>query len=306
VGVGVSKSLSLGNSAQTALPDLLEYFALDSETDVVLAYLEGVVDGEHFKRAVRKLTACKPLVLLKGGLAEVGQRAAASHTGSMASNTRIFDGICRQLGVARATTVEEAFEWAATFSTQPLPKGRRTVVFSTVGGWGVLAADACEAAGLDLISLPEEICKQIDEMVPARWSRNNPIDLAGGESRDTVPEVIELICAHPEVDAVIHLGLGIQAAQAAVLESGEFHPDYGLDRIASFHQKQDRRYAAAASESSERHGVPVLSATELVVSHPENPGPRGLREEGRLGYASAHKAVRALRALVDYAEFRRG
>jgi acyl-CoA synthetase (NDP forming) len=303
--VGVSKAVSLGNSAQTTLFDMLEYFAVDPDTDVVVSYLEGIADGRHFQQAARNLTRRKPLVLLKGGVAEGGKRAAASHTGALASDDNIFDGICRQLGVLRATTVEEAFEWAATLATQPLPKGRRTVIFSTVGGWGVLAADACSVAGLDLIELPAEIIAAIDEMVPARWSRGNPIDLAGGEGRDTIPEVLELICAHPDVDAVIHLGIGIQAAQARVLETGPFHPDYGLDRIASFHKRQDRRYAAAGREASERHGVPLLAATELAFTHPDNEGPLGVREEGRLCYPSAHRAVRALRALVDYAEFRK-
>jgi acetyltransferase len=203
--------------------------------------------------------------------------------------------------------VEDAFEWAATLATQPLPRGRRVVVFTTAGGWGVLAADACAQAGLDLIPLPDELRAEIDAKVPARWSRNNPIDLAGGETRDTIPEVLDSICAHPDVDAVIHLGIGIQAAQAYGLKSGPFHPEYGLDRIASFHERQDRRYAQAAREASERHGVPVLTASELVNTdrHYGNAGPRGVREEGRLCFASAHRAVRALRALVDYAEFRR-
>ena len=171
--------------------------------------------------------------------------------------------------------MEHAFEWAASFATQPLPRGRRTVIFTTAGGWGVLAADACVAAGLELIPLPEDLLAQIDTMVPPRWSRNNPVDLAGGETRDTVPEVLDLICAHPEVDAVIHLGLGIQAAQANAFRSGGFYPEHGLDRIVEFHERQDRRYATAAREASERHGKPVLTATELVLrgSGLRQPGP---------------------------------
>ncbi|MBW2274864.1 MAG: hypothetical protein JRG96_16480, partial [Deltaproteobacteria bacterium] len=249
-------------------------------------------------------TAHKPLVLMKGGAGGAGKRAAASHTGALASDDRIFDGLCGQLGVLRASSIEQAFEWAATCATQPLPRGRRVVIFTSVGGWGVLAADACEAAGLEVIALPDDLREQIDAMVPARWSRSNPIDLAGGETRDTIPELLEWLCAHPEVDAVIHLGLGIQAAQAAQFKSGEFYPGHGLERIAAYHEKQDRRYAAAAKEASLRHGVPVLSATELAVSNPENPGPMALREAGRLCYPSAHRAVEALRALVAYAEFR--
>jgi acetyltransferase len=203
--------------------------------------------------------------------------------------------------------VEDAFEWAATFATQPLPRGRRVIVFTTAGGWGVLAADACAAAGLELIPLPEDVKRRIDALVPSRWSRNNPIDLAGGETRDTIPEVLDLVCAHAGVDAVIHLGIGIQAASAHVLESGRFYPGYGLERIVAFHRRQDRRYASAAREASERHAKPVLTATELVHTdrHYGNPGPRGVLAEGRYCYPSAHRAVRALRALVDYAEFRR-
>jgi len=304
-GIGVSKAISCGNAAQLHVADYLEYFAADPDTKVVLAYLEGVGDGARFRDVVRRLTARKPLVLVKGGAAAEGQRAAASHTGSLATDDRVFDGVARQLGVLRAPTVEEAFEWAAALATQPLPRGRRTVVLTTVGGWGVLAADACAAAGLELVPLPEDLRAAIDARVPSRWSRNNPIDLAGGETRDTVPEVLERVCAHPDVDAVIHLGLGIQAASAQVMRSGPFYPGHGLERIVEYHERQDRRYARAAREASERHGKPVLSATELVHTdrHYGNAGPLGLREEGRVCHASAHRAVRALRALVDRAEF---
>jgi acetyltransferase len=303
-GVGVSKAVSLGNSAQTGLADVLEYFAVDPDTDVAVCYVEGITDGRRFRRAVERLTARKPLVLVKGGASGAGARAAASHTGALASDDRVFDGLCRQLGVLRAPTVEEAFEWAATLASQPLPRGRRTLVFTTVGGWGVLAADACAGAGLELIPLPDDIRAKIDTMVPARWSRNNPIDLAGGETRDTVPEVLELITSHPDVDAVLHLGLGIQSAQARLFETGPFYPEHGLERIAGYHEKQDARFAAAAREASARHGKPVLSVTELAISNPDNPGPAAVREGGRVCYPSAHRAVRALRALVDRAEFR--
>ena len=306
-GVGISKAISCGNSAQTTLADYLDYYGADPETDVALAYLEGVSDGAHFIDAVRSFCRRKPLVFVKGGVAAEGKRAAASHTGSLASDDRVFEGVARQLGALRAPSVEEAFEWAASFATQPLPKGRRTVVFTTAGGWGVLAADACAAQGLELIPLPEALRAKIDTMVPARWSRNNPIDLAGGETRDTIPELLDLVASHPDVDAIVHLGIGIQAASAQVLKTGPFYPEHGLERIVAFHERQDRRYASAAREASERHGVPILTASELVNTdrHYGNPGPRGVLAEGRFCYASAHRAIRALRALVDYAEFRR-
>ena len=305
-GVGVAKAVSCGNSAQTRLAHYLDYFAADPDTDVALAYLESAADGAQLIDSLRAFSARKPLVLVKGGAAHEGRRAAASHTGALAGDDRVFDGLCHQLGVLRAPSVEEAFDWAASFATQPLPRGRRVVVLTTAGGWGVLAADACAAAGLDLIELPEELRERIDGLVPSRWSRGNPIDLAGGETRDTIPEVMDLVCAHPDVDAVIHLGLGIQANSAQVLRSGAFYPEHGLERIVAFHERQDRRYAEAARVASERHGVPVLCASELVHTdrHYGNAGPRGVREGGRLCYVSAHRAVSALRAMVDYAEYR--
>ena len=306
-GVGVSKAVSAGNSAHTNIADYLEYFAADPETEVVLAYLEGVPDGPHFIDAVRALTQRKPLVVVKGGAAAEGQRAALSHTGSLATDDRVFDGLCRQFGILRAPTIEHAFEWAATLATQPLPPGRRVVVFTTVGGWGVLTADACAQAGLDLIPLPQDLVETISTLVPARWSHNNPIDLAGGETRDTVPEILDLVCAHPEVDAVLHLGLGIQAATAHGFKGGAFYPDHGLERMAGFHENQERRYAAAAAAASDKHQKPVLTTTELVYTAWEygNAGPLAVRAAGRVCYPSAHRAVAALRAAIDYAEFRR-
>jgi hypothetical protein len=156
------------------------------------------------------------------------------------------------------------------------------------------------------MALPDDLRARIDAMLPARWSRQNPVDLAGGETRDTIPDALDLVCAHPDVDAVVFLGLGIQANQAHVLRSGPFFPGYGLDRIAEFHERQERRYADAARAASERHQKPVLVATELVYADRAygNPGPIAVREGGRLCYPSAHRAVSALRAMVDYVDFR--
>jgi len=181
------------------------------------------------------------------------------------------------------------------------------VICSTAGGWGVLAADACAAAGLELVPLPDDIRRKIDGMVPARWSRQNPIDLAGGETRDTVPDVLDLVCAHPDVDAVLLLGMGIQSNQAHAFRSGPFFPGHGLERICEFHERQDRRYADAARDASERHGKPALVATELTYADRAygNAGPLAVRAGGRVCYPSAHRAVAALAALVEYAEFRR-
>ncbi|CAN5264137.1 acetate--CoA ligase family protein [soil metagenome] len=293
-GVGISRAVSAGNAAAVTVGDYLDFYATDPETAVGLAYVEGVPDGRAFLARMTDVARAKPLVLVKGGATAGGQRAAASHTGSLATDDRVFDGACRQAGITRATTVEEAFEAAATFATQPLPAGPRVVVMTTAGGWGVVTADAIAATALELTQLPADLLAAIDEKLPPRWSRNNPVDLAGGETRDTIPEVLELIASHPEVDAVIQLGLGIQANQARLMRRGPFYPDHGLERIAAYHERQDTRFAEAAAEISNATAKPILLATELAVADPDNAGPAAVRATGRLCYPSANRAVIAL------------
>ncbi len=294
-GVGISRAVSAGNAAATGVADFLTYYARDPETEVGLAYVEGLPDGRAFFDAVREVTATMPVVVLKGGATAGGARAAASHTGSLSTDDRTFDGACRQAGITRAATVEAAFEAAATFATQPLPKGNRVVVMTTAGGWGVVTADAIAAdPDLDLIDLPGDLRDAIDQKLPPRWSRSNPVDLAGGETRDTIPEVLELIAAHADVDAVIYLGLGIQSNQARMLRDGPFAADPDVERIIAYHERQDARFAQAAHDVSVATGKPVLVATELAVAFPDNPGPATVRATGRLCYSSADRAVAAL------------
>src|SRR5581483_8668967 len=157
-GVGVSRAVSAGNAAAVTVPDYLEFFADDAETIVGLAYVEGISDGRAFFERIRTVTERMPLVLVKGGASAVGARAAASHTGSLATDDRVFDGACRQAGVVRAATIEEAYEAAATFATQPLPAGPNVCVVSTAGGWGVVTADAISRTrGLSLLPLPDDL-----------------------------------------------------------------------------------------------------------------------------------------------------
>ena len=304
-GVGISRAVSAGNAAAVTPADYLDWYADDEATDVSLAYVEGIADGRGLLERLASVAARKPLVLVKGGATEGGAMAAASHTGALAANDKVFDGACRQAGVTRAATVEEAFEAAASFATQPLPKGPNTVVLTTAGGWGVVTSDAIISDGrLQLMALPDDLKAQLDTKLPARWSHNNPVDCAGGETRDTIPEVLEMIAAHPAVDAIIYIGLGIQSNQARLMKEGQFYPDHGLDRIVAYHERQDERFAEAAVALSVRYGKPILCATELAVADPDNPGPRAVRAAGRLCYASGNRAVTALGHLWHYAQFR--
>ena len=304
-GIGISRAVSAGNAAATTVADYLSWYSTDPATSVGLAYVEGIDDGRAFFDAVRAITPTKPVVLVKGGATAGGARAASSHTGSLATDDRVFDGACRQAGVCRAATVEEAFEAAATLATQPLPSGNRVVVMTTAGGWGVVTADAISRSKvLELVELPEDLLAEVDTLLPPRWSRNNPVDLAGGETRDTIPQVMEMIARHPSVDSIVYLGVGIQSNQAAMMRRGRFYPDHGLERIVEYHERQDARFAQAAADISAATGKPILTATELAVSDPTNAGPATVKATGRVCYASANRAVTALEHLTRYARFR--
>jgi acyl-CoA synthetase (NDP forming) len=304
-GVGVSRAVSAGNAAAVTVPDFLDYYADDPETDVGLAYVEGITDGRAFFERMRSVAERMPLVVVKGGTSDVGARAAASHTGSLATDDRVFDGACRQAGVVRAATIEEAYEAAATFATQPLPEGPNVCVVSTAGGWGVVTADAISRTrGLTLLPLPDDLKEELDRHLPPRWSRNNPIDMAGGETKDTIPTVLEVAARHPAVDAVVFLGMGIQGNQGRMEQEGPFYPGHGLERIVGYHERQDRRFTETAAALSKAIGKPILTATELAITDRANPAVAGCRDSGELCYASANRAVTALGHLWTYARYR--
>ena len=157
---------------------------------------------------------------------------------------------------------------------------------------------------LQMISLPKDLEEQLDELLPPRWSKNNPIDCAGGETRDTIPEILDIVARHDMVDAIIYLGIGIQSNQARLMREGRFYPDHGLERIVNYHQRQDERFAQAAHLTSQKYDKPILTATELSVADPENAGARAVRSSGRLCYASGDRAAIALGHIYRYAQFR--
>jgi acetyltransferase len=300
-GVGISRAVSVGNGAQVGVADFMEWYATDPETTVGLSYLEHV--GDDTIERLGAVAQQMPVVVMRGGRSPSGVDAVAAHTGSSAGRDGTDEALA-EAGVTVVGSIAEAYRTAATFATQPLPRGPRTVVFGTAGGWCVITGDAVERSELDLIDLPPDLAAEIDARVPPRWSRRNPVDLAGGETRDTIPELLPLIAAHPEVDAVIYLGLGIQSNTAAMERAGRFYPDHGLDRIVEYHERQDTRFAEAAARAGDDSGKPVITFTELALTDPTNAGPAAVRAGGRYCHSAGDEAVKALEHLWRYARRR--
>ena len=202
-GVGLSAFVSIGNKADVSSNDLLEWWQDDDQTELVLLYLESFGNPRKFARLARRVARQKPIVAMKGGRTGSGARAAGSHTAALAGSETAVEALFHQAGVIRADTLEELVDVTALLSSQPLPRGRRVVLLTNAGGLGILCADACEAAGLELPSLAEETSQALAELLPQEASLANPVDMLGSATEETYEAVLPHLIADPGVDAVI-------------------------------------------------------------------------------------------------------
>ena len=213
-GLGLSAFVSIGNKADVSSNDLLEWWEDDPTTDVVLLYLESFGNPRRFGTLARRVARSKPILAVKSGTTGAGARAASSHTAALAGSEAAVDAVFRQAGVIRAGSLEELIDVAALLSTQPLPRGRRVAVLTNAGGLGILCADACEAAGLELPRLGDETVRQLEAILPAEASVANPVDMLGSASDDSYRAALPLLLADPAIDAVIALFVPAVSATA--------------------------------------------------------------------------------------------
>jgi len=179
--IGFSKFISMGNKAGVNENELLRYLKDDPKTDVILMYLEDLVNGREFMTIAQEITNHpmhpKPILALKAGRTLTGAKAASSHTGSMAGADSVYDAIFKQSGVIRGNTLEELFDYVKAFSTQPFPSGNNTAIITNSGGPGILATDTLINNGLNVKPFSENVKKQLRKHLPSSVSLNNPLDL---------------------------------------------------------------------------------------------------------------------------------
>jgi acetate---CoA ligase (ADP-forming) len=203
--LGFSSFVSIGNKADVSSNDLLEWWEDDDATELVLLYLESFGNPQKFARVARRVARRKPILALKSGSTEAGARAASSHTAALASSDTAVEALFRQAGVIRAATLEELVDVAALLSSQPLPGGRRVGVVTNAGGLGILCADACAAAGLELPEPSEETQAALRPLLPSEASLANPVDLLGSATAATFEAAIPPLLADKRLDALIVL-----------------------------------------------------------------------------------------------------
>ncbi len=249
-GIRFSKVISYGNATDLDESDFFEYCLADPETEIILAYIEGVKDGRRFQRALRAASAAKPTVLLKGGATDAGDRATRSHTGSLAGSAQVWEGLCRQAGVVSVDGLDDLADMAVTFRLLKPPSGRGVAVIVVGGGSSVLAADRAERLGLRVPPLSDEAQAKLRSFTPlAGTSVRNPLDTVALEDREGFHKTVNIVGNEPNIDCILILP----------------RLDWWLDRVPDVDETV-RATVAKMKEAADQSPVPVA----LALRTPDN------------------------------------
>src|SRR5690606_21688726 len=202
-GIWIRQCVSVGNKPDVSGNDLLEYWEEDEAIRVILMYLESLGNPRKFTRIARRVTRRKPIVVVKSGRTAAGARAASSHTGALAGTDATADALFAQCGVIRVESVQALFDVALAFSHLPIPGGNRVAIVTNAGGPGIMIADACEAAGLEVVELTEETQARLRASMPEEASVRNPVDMIASATAESYRIALDAVLADPRVDAAI-------------------------------------------------------------------------------------------------------
>jgi len=302
--MGFSKFISFGNKADVNEIDLLEYLAHDEKTSVIAMYLEDVTNGRRFIETVHKIfwETNKPMLCLKSGRTPEGAKAVSSHTGSLAGSDSVYDALLIQSGVQRVDTIAELFDYAALYTTQPLPKGNRVAIITNAGGPGIMATDAAVRHGLQLAEVSDATREKLRPALPPTASLRNPIDVIGDARADRYKAAVRTVLEDENVD----MGIVILTPQSMtdIEGSAAIVPEAvkGINKpvVCSFMGARDvapgveiLRKAGIPNYPFPEDGVKSLAAADRLVSLHEIPR-REMPVFNDLQVDKAHELIRQL------------
>jgi acetate---CoA ligase (ADP-forming) len=203
LNIGISSFVSVGNKIDVSGNDLIQYWAEDRHTSVILLYLESFGNPKKFAEIARRVARLKPIVAVKAGRSSAGARAASSHTGALAATDTVVDALFHQAGVIRTNTLEELFDVATLLAHQPIPRGRRVAILTNAGGPGILAADACAANGLELVALSERTRAELRSFLPESASVANPVDMLASAPPEHYGRALAALIRDEHVDSIL-------------------------------------------------------------------------------------------------------
>jgi len=233
LNMGISGFVSVGNRADISSNDLLQYWEDDPATKVILLYLESFGNPRRFNRIAKRVSAKKPIVVVKSGATLVGSRAASSHTGALATPEVVSDALFRQTGIIRVDNIQELFDVATLLSNQPLPRGKRLVILTNGGGPGILAADASEQHGLTLSELSPETTDKLDQLIKRDIRIGNPLDLTGSVTPQEFEGSLRVLAEDDNVDAVLALFVPAAVVDSTLVEEA-------IRRVSLLYQRRKK------------------------------------------------------------------
>ena len=273
--IGLSKLISIGNKADISEIDMLAALARDSQTKVIVGYLEDISSGDDFIKAAEDASNRKPVIILKSGTTAAGQKAAASHTGVLSGVDTAYGAAFKRSGVCRADTFDAMFDFAAAFNLQPLPNGNRILIITNAGGPGTMAADAVEKAGMRVVSLNRNVSTALRSKLPAAASIANPVDVLGDAGPERYVSALAAAQQDNSIDAVIIL----------------------LTPQAMTQPKETARAIIDQMDGSK----PVLAS--FMGGKNVMPGRQELAAGGLPDYESPERAIAVLKAMYNYHEW---
>lgn len=274
--LGLSKVVSVGNKADINEDDLLKYFETDQDTDVVMGYLENIVSGDRFIKVASKISTQKPVVILKSGTSDAGQRAAASHTGVLSGADTAYGAAFKRSGIIRADTFDALFDYATALSMQPLPKGKRVLIITNAGGPGIMAADAVEHAGLQVAELSTNTAASLRIQLPEMANVGNPVDVLGDAPPERYADALAAAQKDESVDAIIVI----------------------LSPQAMTDPKATAKAIALSIDGSKPVLASFMGGSNVTIGRNE------LTAANLPDYASPERAVAALKVMYEYATWR--
>ncbi|MBI5815030.1 MAG: acetate--CoA ligase family protein [Nitrospinae bacterium] len=274
--IGLAKMVSIGNKADLDESDFLRAFAKDDGTKVIMGYLENITNGDEFIKVAEEAAGIKPVVILKVGTTKAGVKAASSHTGSLAGADMAYGAAFRRSGVIRAETFESLFDFSTAFAMQPVPRGNRVAIITNAGGPGIMAADAVEKSGMKVTTLAIDTAEALSCKLPAAASIGNPIDVLGDADPERYALALNAAQDDDTVDAIIVI-LTPQAMTKA-------------------------KETALAIARCVRGTKPILAS--FMGGEDVMPGRDELAAANLPDYPSPERAVAALKAMYDYAQWR--
>lgn len=198
-GIGFSSVFSVGNQADLMFEDFVRFAGDDPETRAIILYVEQIRNGPLFMEVVSRIAEKKPIIAIKSGSSKIGQKAASSHTGSLAGSYEVYLAAFRQAGVIPVRSIREAFQAAELLASDGFPKGMRAIVISNAGGFAVLSSDYAERFGIELLEFPQALVEELDAILPAAWSRENPIDMVGDASADRFGKTFDVMVRNQDL-----------------------------------------------------------------------------------------------------------